>query len=294
MASVRYQQLDVFAARPGGGNQLGVVVDAGGWTTEAMQAFARWTNIVETTFLTPASAPGASYRARIFTPTREIPFAGHPTIGSAHAALAQGLATPDSHGLIWQECGAGVLPIRVEQGDGRQRLFVQAPPARIVDSAPEHAAQLAAVLDGIEPGPLLPALIDGGRRWWLAEFADEAVLRRWQPDHDAIGRLARATDTVGLCAFARSSEPGVDLVVRALASGVGIKEDPASGAANGLVAQYIAMREPAGALAGGYVVSQGREVGHDATLVISYDRDQTWVGGSTNVIISGTVQWPQG
>lgn len=291
MPSIRYLQLDVFAARPGGGNQLGVVVDATDWTPAAMQAFARWTNIVETTFLLPPSEPGASYRVRIFTPTREIAFAGHPTLGSAHAALAHGLATPDAHGLIWQECGAGVLPIRVEQVDGRQRLFVQAPPARVIEPMPE-AAQLHALLDGIALGRLAPAFVEGGRRWWLAEFADEAVLRQWQPDHEAIGALAKATDSLGLCAFARSKEPGVDMVVRALPSGVGIVEDPASGAANGLVAQYVAMREPDGDLAHGYVVSQGREVGHDATIIVRYEDGQTWVGGYTNVIISGSVDWP--
>jgi PhzF family phenazine biosynthesis protein len=291
MPSIRYQQLDVFAARPGGGNQLGVVIDAHDWSDPAMQAFARWTNLVETTFLAPASVAGASYRVRIFTPTREIPFAGHPTLGSAHAALAHGLAVPDARGLIWQECGAGVLPIRVEQADGRQRLFVQAPRARLIEPMPD-AAQLHALLQGVALGALPPAFIEGGRRWWLAEFADEAALRQWQPDHAAIARLAKATDSLGLCAFARSNEPGVDLVVRALASGVGIVEDPASGAANGLIAQYVAMREPEGPLGKGYRVSQGREVGHDAAIVIRYEDGGTWVGGHTNVIISGTVDWP--
>ena len=102
MSSIRYKQLDVFAARHGGGNPLGVVIDAQGWSDERMQRFAHWTNLVETTFLLPARAEGADYRARIFTPSKEIPFAGPPTIGSAHAALDAGLIAPDAAGEVRQ------------------------------------------------------------------------------------------------------------------------------------------------------------------------------------------------
>ena len=291
MPQIRYQQLDVFAARPGGGNQLGVVIDAEGWTDDAMQAFARWTNLVETTFLMPPTQPGASYRARIFTPRKEIPFAGHPTIGSAHAALDAGLCRPAADGLLHQECAAGVLPIRVENHGGKRVLFVQAPPAR-VGPAPIGLSALRDVLHGIQTGSLPPAFVEGGRRWWVAEFADEANLRQWRPDHAAIGMLARDTDSLGLCVFARSSEPGVELAVRAFPSGVDIVEDPASGAANGLIAAYIAHAEPVGALAHGYRVSQGREVGHDASITVRIDGASIWVGGHTNTIIDGTVDWP--
>jgi len=288
MSLIRYKQLDVFAARHGGGNPLGVVVDAEGWSDERMQRFAHWTNLVETTFLLPARAEGADYRARIFTPTKEIPFAGHPTIGSAHAALDAGLIRPDAAGIVWQECGAGVLPIRVE-GDGAAReLFVQSPKARIVSDASRGGETLSAVLYGVKPGLLEPVCVEGGRRWWIAEFADEAALRSWRPDHAAIRALAMATDTLGLCIFARSAE---GLAVRAFPAGVGIVEDPASGAANGLIAAYIAQRDTSGTLAHGYVVSQGQEVGHDARIIIRIDGDAVWVGGRTNTIVDGHVDW---
>lgn len=288
MPSIRYKQLDVFAARHGGGNPLGVVVEADGWSDARMQRFAHWTNLVETTFLMPARAAGADYRARIFTPTKEIPFAGHPTIGSAHAALDAGLVKPDAAGVIWQECGAGVLPIRVE-GEGPQReLFVQSPKARIVGDASHGGETLSAVLYGVQLGTLPPACVEGGRRWWVAEFADEAALRSWRPDHAAIRGLALATDTLGLCVFARSSE---GLAVRAFPAGVGIVEDPASGAANGLIAAYVAERDQTGQLAKGYIVSQGREVGHDARIIIRIDGEAVWVGGRTNTIIDGHVDW---
>ena len=290
MPSSRFLQLDVFSARTGGGNPLGVVVDASGWSDAAMQSFARWTDLVETTFVLPPAAADASYRVRIFTPSREIPFAGHPTIGSAHAVLDCGIATPRD-GTLTQECGAGLLPIRIE-GDGDARtLYLQAPAARVLREDPRDEPLLDAALAGTTRGALPPAFVEGGRRWWIAEFADEASLRAWQPDHAAIGKLARATDSLGVCAFARSGSPDYEVVVRALPAGVGIVEDPASGAANGLIAAWILHAEPSGALARGYRVSQGREIGHDAAIVIRIDGARIWVGGRTRTIVSGRVDW---
>jgi len=290
MNPIRYLHLDVFAARRGGGNHLGVVTDARGWNDAQMQRFARWTNLVETTFLLPPCVPEASYRVRIFTPHREIPFAGHPSIGSAHAVLECGLAAPVD-GLLWQECGAGVLPIRVEgEGSGR-RLLLQSPGERILATGHDAHPLLAAALGGIGTGALPPALVDGGRRWWLAEVESEAALRAWQPDHRAIGALAEASDSMGLCAYARSAQANYQLVVRAFPAGVGIIEDPASGAANGLIAAYIAQAEPDGPLAGGYTVSQGREIGHDASLAAHIVDGTIWIGGRTHTIVDGMLYW---
>lgn len=290
MTLLRYLHLDVFAATLGGGNHLGVVIGADDWSTAQMQRFARWTALVETTFLLPPTVPNASYRVRIFTPLKEIPFAGHPSIGSAHAALECGLAEP-CDGLLWQECGAGVLPIRIEGSGANRELLLQSPGERVLDTGRAVHPLLPAALTGIELGALPPALIDGGRRWWLTEVADEANLRAWQPDHAAIGALAQASDSMGLCAFARSKHNDYQLVVRALPAGVGIVEDPASGAANGLIAAYIARTEPQGVLGRGYHVSQGREIGHDARLVVQIDGAAIWVGGRSHIVIEGTMDW---
>jgi PhzF family phenazine biosynthesis protein len=290
MTSFRYLHLDVFAATPGGGNHLGVVIGADGWSGGAMQRFARWTALVETTFVLTPTDPKASYRVRIFTPHKEIPFAGHPSIGSAHAALNCDLVTPRD-GLLWQECGAGVLPIRVENSGATRELLLQSPGERVLETGRDAHPLLSATLAGIELGTLPPALVDGGRRWWLAEVADEASLRAWQPDHAAIGALAQASDSMGLCAFARSSHPDYQLVVRAFPAGVGIVEDPASGAANGLIAAYIVHAEPDGGLARGYQVSQGREIGHDARLVVRIVGRSIWVGGRSHAVIDGTLDW---
>lgn len=290
MPTFRYLQLDVFPASPGGGNPLGVVFATADLDAAQMQRIARWLNIVETTFVLPPEDARADYRLRIFMPHTEIPFAGHPTIGSAHAVLDCGFAHARDGQLI-QQCGAGLLPIRIE-GDGPAReLFVRAPGARVVREGSDDASLRAAL--GFQPlGMLPPALVDGGRRWWIAEFADEAAVRSWQPNHAAIKALARADACMGLCVFARCKKADFDLVVRAFPAGAGIVEDPASGAANGLIAAHIAQAEPAGSLARGYRVSQGREMDHDAALVVRIDADGTvWVGGRTRTVIEGTIQF---
>jgi len=290
MTSFRYMHLDVFTASLGGGNHLGVVVNAQDWSAEDMQRFARWTNLVETTFLLPPQDPKASYRVRMFTPRKEIPFAGHPSIGSAHAALECDLVEPRD-GLLWQECGAGTLPIRVHGSGPKRELSLLSPAQHIVNSGHDAHPLLSAALVGVGSGRLPPALVDGGRRWWLAEVSDEASLRAWKPDHAAIGALARASDSMGLCAFARSTNANYQLVVRALPAGAGIVEDPASGAANGSIAAYIAQTEPNGELARGYQVSQGREIGHDARLVALIDGGSVWIGGRTHTVINGSLDW---
>lgn len=290
MTLLRFLHLDVFAATLGGGNHLGVVIGATDWSADEMQRFARWTALVETTYLLPPEDPNASYRVRIFTPHKEIPFAGHPSIGSAHVALECGLTEPRD-GLLWQECGAGVLPIRVEGSGATRELLLKSPGERVVNTGMDAHPLLQAALAGIGLGVLPPALIDGGRRWWLAEVVDEASLRAWRPDHKAIGALAQASDSMGLCVFARSAASDHQLVVRALPAGVGIVEDPASGAANGLIAAYIARTEPDGALAHGYHVSQGREMGHDARLIVRIEDDAVWTGGRSHIVIDGTLDW---
>lgn len=293
MSRVRFLQLDVFAARPGGGNPLGVVVGADAWSGADMQRFAAWTNLVETTFLLPPRQAAASYRLRIFTPSREIPFAGHPTIGSAHAAIEVGMVPSDA-GRLLQDCDAGQLPILIEGEGGNRRLMVESPRAQVRQRGLDSDPQLAAILGSRRLGALPPAAVEGGRRWWLAELADEEQVRGWHPNHAAIAALAHASDSLGLCVFARCDRPDYELVVRAFPAGVGIVEDPASGAANGLIAAYIADAEPKGALGRGYRVSQGREIGHDAKILIRIEGASIWVGGQTQTVIDGSADWPIG
>ena len=250
----RYQVVDVFNATHGGGNPLGVVIDARGWSDSAMQRFATWTNLVETTFLLPPSKEGsADYRVRIFTPSKEIPFAGHPSVGSAHAYLSTRQSQPPGDAVssvaegaecelqLVQECGAGLLKVAVDRSGGSACIYVQSPACRVIEQQPQEARRLLdIILSGQPLGTTPPAYLEGGRRWWLAEFATEAAVRAFQPDYPAIEALAAASQSLGLCIFARCSP--ASLVVRAFPLGAGIKEDPASGAANGLIASYLLMQ----------------------------------------------------
>lgn len=289
MTPRRYLQLDVFADRPGAGNPLGVVLDATGFDGAAMQAFAAWTNLSETIFLLPP-APGADYGVRIFTPRQELPFAGHPSVGAAWAALHAGLAQPRDGRLV-QACAAGLLPVRIEgEGDAR-RVHVCAPRARPVP-VDGCGALLDAALAGLPRGALAPALWDNGPRWWLAELADAASVRAMRPDLGAIAALTTATGAVGLAVYGRASaEAGHQLAVRAYCPADNIPEDPVTGSANACIAAQLAL---AGSLPGGgrYVASQGRELGRDGLLDVAIDADgEAWIGGQVQCVIDGTLRW---
>ena len=286
-----YVQLDVFADRPGAGNPLAVVLDAQGLDDDAMQAIARWTRLPETTFVLPPTDPDASYRLRIFSPRREVPFAGHPSVGTAHAVLDAGLATPRD-GLLVQQGVAGNLPLRVE-GEGRERtIAVRTPRASVREIADREDPRLRTTVPGLVLGELPPALVDGGRRWWLLEVAGEAALRDAQPDWDAIERLANATDSMGVCAFARSDDPVYYLAVRAFVGAPARFEDAASGAANATLAAWLATRDALPGDTGFYRISQGREVGHDAIIELTVDAaGDVWSGGRACTVVRGKLDW---
>ena len=161
-----------------------------------------------------------------------------------------------------------------EPGDAQPEVASRAPTYRRYDP-PRRL-----IVSGGDPGALA-----------VAKLASEAQLRAWTPDHPLIRQLAYATDSLGLCVFSRSPHPDYDVAVRAFPAGVGIVEDPASGAANGLIAAWIAWHDPQDALVAGYRVSQGREMGHDALLNVSYDDAAIWVGGATDTVIRGEIHW---
>lgn len=286
MTQRRFLQLDVFADRPGAGNPLAVVVDAEGIDAAAMQAFANWTNLSETIFLL---APGddADYRVRIFTPRQELPFAGHPSVGAAWAAIECGLVDAAKAALV-QDCAAGRLPVEV--GPDRA-IRVRTPQARRVDGPAGWETRLAAALPGVARGELPAALWDNGPRWWVVELADEATVRGLAPDLAAITALT-ADAAVGLAVFAQA-DPGAayDVVVRAFCPADGIPEDPVTGSANAAIGAALA---EAGRVARGgrYVASQGREVGRDGRVDVQVDADGgVWIGGRVQAVVRGTVTW---
>lgn len=291
MARRRYLQVDVFADRPGAGNPLAVVLDAEGLDEGAMQAIARWTRLPETTFVFPPPSAGASYGIRIFSPRREVPFAGHPSVGTAHAVLQGGLATARD-GLLVQAGIAGELPLRVEGGGARRTIAVRTPRSRVLEVADAGDPRLRSALSGLALGRLPPALMDGGRRWWLAEVADEAALRAATPAWAAIGELAHSTESMGLCVFARSQDPVYYLAVRAWVGAPAAFEDAASGAANATLAAWLASQDALPGDTGFYRVSQGREVGHDAIIELQVDGDgEVWSGGRVVTVVDGHIDW---
>ena len=291
MTSRRYAQLDVFAGRPGAGNPLAVVLDGAGLDDDTMQAIARWTRLPETTFVFPATKPEASYGIRIFSPRREVPFAGHPSVGTAHAVLEAGLASPRD-GLLMQEGIAGLLPLRVEGSGPTRTIAVRTPRARVMEIASPEDPRLRDVLATLPLGALPPALMDGGRRWWLAELSDEAALRAATPPWEAIGTLAEATGSMGLCAFARSDDPVYFLAVRAWVGAPAQFEDAASGAANATLAAWLASQDALPGNDGRYRISQGREVGHDAIIELYVDEEgDVWSGGRVCSVVDGQIAW---
>ena len=291
MAPRPFVQADVFADRPGAGNPLAVVLDAAGLDDAAMQAIARWTRLPETTFVLPPTRPGASYAIRMFSPKKEVPFAGHPSVGTAHVVLEAGLAEP-RQGLLLQEGVAGLLPLRVDRDAGVRRIAIRTPRAQLVETAEARGARLAEALDWLPAGALPPALMDGGRRWWLAEARDEASLRSALPDWDSIAALARATASMGVLAFARCHGQDYQVAARAFVGGPALFEDAASGAANATLAAWLALRDALPGSGGHYQVSQGREVGHDARLHMQVDTDgEVWAGGQVVSVVRGTIDW---
>ena len=287
-----FLQLDVFAHRPGTGNPLAVVLDARDLDTAAMQAFANWTNLSETTFVLPPTDPSASYRVRIFTPRQELPFAGHPSVGTAHAVLESGLAQAHDGRLV-QECAAGLLPLQVEGEGAARRIAVRAPRGRAVAATAGHEAALQAALAGCRRGALAPALVDNGPRWWVVELADEDQVRAMSPDLAAIAALTDATGAVGLSVFGRSA-PGSEhaLAVRAFCPADGIPEDPVTGSANAAIAAWLHDNDALGGLGRRFLASQGREVGRDGRVHIHVDDDgEAWVGGCTQTVIRGALDW---
>ena len=288
----RYMQLDVFASRPGAGNPLAVVLDAEGLGDAAMQAIARWTRLPETTFVFPSTSPDATHRIRIFSPRREVPFAGHPSVGTAHAVLDAGMAVP-CEGLMVQDGIAGKLPLQVH-GEGRGRtIAVRTPRARVQEIAAPGDPRLRDALAGLALGELPPVLMDGGRRWWIAELETERALRAAKPDWAAISKLAEATDSMGLFVFARSDDPVHYFAVRAFVGAPAQFEDAASGAANATLAAWLADQRALPSADGFYRISQGREVGFDAIIELQVDADgDVWSGGRAVTVIDGTLHWP--
>lgn len=298
-----FKQVDVFTATPYYGNPLAVVLDGSGVSDAQMQHFARWTNLSETTFVLPptpeGAAQGADYRVRIFTPGAELPFAGHPTLGSCHAWLEAG-GRPRTQGHIVQECGVGLVQIRQSGGP----LAFAAPKLTRSAPSPSQLAPIAQAL-GVQSQQIVSAqLLDNGPVWLGLLLDSVQTVLGLQPDHSALKALGVKVGAVAVedavepapaliarsnreaRAFVHTDAPSVE--VRAFAAPVGIAEDPVTGSLNASLAQWLMADGYAPTT---YTASQGTCLGRAGRVRVHRDAaGQVWVGGDTVTCITGTVQ----
>ncbi|MFL1493100.1 PhzF family phenazine biosynthesis protein [Pseudomonas antarctica] len=279
MSTFDFKQLDVFSSVSLKGNPLAVVLGADGLTDEQMADFANWTNLSETTFLLTPRDPLADYRVRIFTTLKELPFAGHPTLGSCHAWLHAG-GRPKGDEII-QECEIGLVRIRRE---GDELAFIAPPLLRTgsVDAALLERVRLGL---GLAPEAIVRSQwVDNGAGWLAVMLAERDQVLGLQPDYSQLHGLA-----VGVLAPCDPVRDAVDthFEVRAFIAGDGAQEDPATGSLNAGIAQWLLSE---GLAPSRYVVSQGTAIGRAGRIRVERHGDEIWIGGAVSVCIDGRVQ----
>lgn len=275
MRSRPFRQVDVFGAEPYLGNPLAVVHDAEDLDASAMQQFARWTNLSETTFLLPPQAAGADYRVRIFTPTQELPFAGHPTLGSCHAWL-EADGSPQQAGVIVQECGAGLIPVRRTEAG----LAFAAPPLRRSGPIDGELRDRVAAMLNLDPAAIVDTswLVNGPE--WIGVLLEsaEAVLQV-RP-----GIVDADLGVVGLSPA--GSEESIEVRTFFPLAGA-TAEDPVTGSLNAGVAQWLL---ESGRLTAPYVARQGTVLGRSGRVHVSADAHGLWIAGRTVTCVAGRVE----
>ena len=270
-----FSQVDVFTATALLGNPLAVVHDGSGLSSQRMAAFARWTNLSETTFLLPPTDPEADYRVRIFTPGGELPFAGHPTLGSCHVWLRAG-GTPRRADTVVQECGIGLVPLR--RGD---RLAFAAPATKVERADAELLHRVYAAL-GLDPARVRDAAwLSNGFPQLTLLLDSAATVLALRPDHAALKPLGKV-GVVGPHPAGSES----DFEVRFFAAAIGINEDPVTGSLNANIAQWLIDTDRAPA---SYVAAQGTAMGRAGRIHVRRDAEGTWIGGDVASCVSGTV-----
>jgi PhzF family phenazine biosynthesis protein len=265
-----FRQVDVFTDKPFYGNPVAVVIGAEGLDTDTMQRITRWTNLSEATFLLASSV--ADYKVRIFSPSQELPFAGHPTIGSAHAAIESGFASPKD-GKLTQECGAGIIELEVSE----EEIFLKAPQPRISD------------VRGKLPFAKKLLRIDVGPTWITGEVAGAAELAALRPDMAALAQFATDFEATGVTVFAESKESGSRVHVRSFAPGHGIPEDPVCGSGNICIAAYLRATNQLERFGGRYVARQGMQMGRDGRVSVRVSPEEIRIGGRAVTCVEGTL-----
>lgn len=276
-----FKQVDVFSSQALKGNPLAVIMDATGLSDEQLQAIARWTHLSETTFVFPADRPEADYRVRIFTPDGELPFAGHPTLGTAHALLEAGLQVK-TPGKIVQSCPLGLVTLSVGEAGA---LAFAAPEATLT---PFTDAPLGSALNSNEIEPQLPVMIaDMGIRWLLVPMKSAEAVLAIKPNLVEFERLLHKARVNGVMPFGPLGEADERYEVRGLLIEHGaFTEDPVTGSANACLARYF----QAQGVELDYHARQGTALHRAGRVSVTYAADGVWIGGQTVTVIDGTIR----
>jgi PhzF family phenazine biosynthesis protein len=286
-----FKQVDVFTRIPFLGNPVAVVLGAEGLDSKEMQRIAAWTNLSETTFVLPPSGPNVTYRLRIFTPRGELPFAGHPTIGSAHAVIEHGLVSDTASSLV-QECGAGLLRLTIERQGTERMIFVDAPLAKLQDV---DAVSLDAIPRALGARPreeTIPQIVDVGPKWLIVDLGTSDIVQNLKPNLEQITHLSESMRIVGITVFGRTGDSKEILKVRSFGPIAGVFEDPVCGSGNASVAAYL---DHWGIRFSGkldYIASQGREIGRDGyvSVRVNLQSHEVSIGGHAVTCVTGELR----
>ena len=288
MKRYKFKQVDVFTRVPYMGNPVAVVLDAEGMDAVAMQRLAAWTNLSETTFVMPPGGAEADYHLRIFTPGRELPFAGHPTVGSAHAILEAGLISTESGRLI-QECGAGLIELEVIGNGTDRQILVTSPPPRITSCPESLRGELEQALDLTMAAHNIPLIVDVGPRWLVIECTGKQAVQELRPDLSRVSELSQAHKLTGITAFGLTGQKEIPVYVRSFAPVEGIPEDPVCGSGNISVGAYLQHKGLLERTGHSYTANQGLELGRDGYVFVQTEPDSgiIRIGGHAVTCIDG-------
>jgi len=288
MPRFQFKQVDVFTRVPFLGNPVAVVLDAAALDCAGMQRLAAWTNLSETTFVLPPEHPEADYRLRIFTPRRELLFAGHPTVGSAHAILEHGKIKPNS-GHLLQECGAGLVELEVQGSGSDRRIMVKSPEPRIRPWESSLLGDLERALRAKLPPDCAPLVVDVGPRWLVVEFPTRGQVQALEPDMAQVASLNNVSGTTGITVFGFTGEEHVPVYVRSFAPVEGIPEDPVCGSGNISVGAYLLHMGLQIKTGNSYLANQGRELGRDGYVYVELGPETASIkiGGHAVTCIDG-------
>ncbi|WP_370417284.1 PhzF family phenazine biosynthesis protein (plasmid) [Pantoea vagans] len=290
MFTVDFRQVDVFTSVPFKGNPVAVVMDAHFLSSEQMQEIARWTNLSETTFVLSPEHKTADYRVRIFTPGGELPFAGHPTIGTAWALLEAGVIVARD-GLIIQECEAGLIQLAVNTTSlGTVHIAFELPEPVITELTTGQTDRLEEILGCRIDRSLCPALIDVGARWIVAHAENARSVINLTPDYALLGEHDKSMNVTGLCIYGEhDTESDFKIEVRSFAPACGVNEDPVCGSGNGSVAAFLRHHNVMLPESRQILSSQGQVTGRDGKLKMTLSDGKIWVGGNAVTCISGKI-----